>query len=93
VAALFLPRPGPGRVRPLDQLDLLDVGTGRGLLMIGAARRLTSGKAVGIDIWNVEDLSGNALKRTEDNIRAEGRALIADFHTFPPLKIVVAEKS
>src|SRR4051812_34277144 len=31
---------------------VLDIGTGRGLLMIGAARKLTTGKATGIDIWN-----------------------------------------
>ena len=46
---------------------VLDVGTGRGLLLIGAAKRLTIGHATGIDIWNAEDLSGNsphALFRT-----------------------------
>jgi arsenite methyltransferase len=30
---------------------VLDVGCGRGLMLIGAAKRLTTGKAVGIDIW------------------------------------------
>ena len=39
---------------------VLDVGTGRGLLLIGAAKRLTAGRAVGIDIWSTKDLSGNA---------------------------------
>ena len=51
---------------------VLDVGTGRGLLMIGAAKRLTTGKSVGIDIWNAEDLTGNAPQRTLDNARLEG---------------------
>src|ERR1700722_19717371 len=32
--------------------NVLDVGTGRGLLLIGAAKRLTTGHATGIDIWN-----------------------------------------
>lgn len=32
--------------------DVLDVGTGLGLLMIGAAKKLNSGKSVGIDIFN-----------------------------------------
>ncbi|MGH3056180.1 MAG: class I SAM-dependent methyltransferase, partial [Gaiellaceae bacterium] len=31
--------------------QVLDVGTGRGLLMVGAARRLTSGHSVGTDVW------------------------------------------
>ena len=51
---------------------LLDIGTGRGLLLIGAARRLTTGRAVGIDIWSTKDLSGNAIKRTQANIALEG---------------------
>jgi arsenite methyltransferase len=50
----------------------LDVGTGRGLLLIGAAKRITNGKAVGIDIWNQEDLSGNNLQNLERNIEFEG---------------------
>ena len=52
--------------------QVLDVGTGRGLLLIGAARLLQSGKATGIDVWSTKDLSGNSLARTEANIEAEG---------------------
>jgi arsenite methyltransferase len=51
---------------------VLDVGTGRGLLLIGAARRLTTGKAYGIDVWSTRDLSGNSLERTQANIEVEG---------------------
>ncbi len=51
---------------------VLDVGTGRGLLMIGAAKKLTTGKAVGIDIWSAKDLSGNALEKTLRNAEIEG---------------------
>jgi ubiquinone/menaquinone biosynthesis C-methylase UbiE len=50
----------------------LDVGTGRGLLLIGAAKRLTRGRAVGIDIWSTKDLSGNAPERNQANIEMEG---------------------
>jgi arsenite methyltransferase len=66
------------RDRMLNQVNwtgnerALDVGTGRGLLLIGAAKRLTTGKAVGIDIWNQEDLSGNNLQNLERNIELEG---------------------
>src|SRR5215470_18907910 len=52
--------------------QVLDVGIGRGLLLIGAARRLTTGKGVGIDVWSSKDLSGNSLERTQANIDLEG---------------------
>jgi len=52
--------------------QVLDVGTGKGLLMIGAAKRLTTGKSTGIDIWNAEDLSGNNIANTLKNVEAEG---------------------
>ncbi|MBA3914226.1 MAG: class I SAM-dependent methyltransferase [Acidobacteriales bacterium] len=51
---------------------VLDVGTGRGLLMIGAAKHLTTGKSVGIDIWSGKDLSGNSLEGTLRNVALEG---------------------
>src|SRR3989442_663480 len=53
------------RERILDAVHLrgdervLDLGCGRGLLLIGAAKRLSTGKAVGVDIWREEDQSGN----------------------------------
>ena len=68
------------RDRLLDGLNLrgdetvLDVGCGRGLLLIGAAKRLTTGKAVGVDIWQTEDLSGNRPEATLENARLEGVA-------------------
>ena len=52
--------------------QVLDVGTGRGLLLIGAARRLTTGKSTGIDVWSTKDLSGNSLTRTQANVEVEG---------------------
>ncbi|HEX4113202.1 MAG TPA: class I SAM-dependent methyltransferase [Stellaceae bacterium] len=60
---------------------VLDVGTGRGLLLIGAAKRLTSGRAVGIDIWSTKDLSGNAIERTAANLAAEGVAARCELAT------------
>jgi len=54
--------------------QVLDIGTGKGLLMIGAAKRLTTGKAIGIDIWNAEDLTGNTIQNTVKNTIAEGVA-------------------
>ncbi len=51
---------------------ILDVGCGRGLLLIGAAKKLTAGKAVGIDIWSTADQSGNSPLATLENARIEG---------------------
>jgi SAM-dependent methyltransferase len=54
---------------------VLDVGCGRGLLLVGAAKRLTrGGKAFGIDIWQAEDLSGNRPEAPLENARLEGVA-------------------
>ena len=52
--------------------QVLDVGTGRGLVMIGAAKKLTTGHSTGIDIWNAEDLSGNTLQTALNNAAIEG---------------------
>ncbi|NHZ40918.1 class I SAM-dependent methyltransferase [Massilia sp. CCM 8693] len=61
--------------------QVLDLGCGRGLLMIGAARRLTTGTATGIDIWQTEDLSGNRPEATLDNARCEGVEARVDIQT------------
>lgn len=66
------------RERHLGQLKwggnelVVDVGCGRGLMLIGAAKRLTTGHATGIDIWRSEDLAGNDPTATLENARIEG---------------------
>jgi SAM-dependent methyltransferase len=69
----------------LDSLDLeggelvLDVGCGRGAVLLAAARRLPRGQAVGIDIWT-RDQSGNSAAATRRNALAEqvaGRVQLA----------------
>ena len=75
------------RERLLDRIPwtgterVLDVGCGRGLMLIGAARRLTSGRATGIDIWQAEDLSGNRPEAALENARREGVADRVDVRT------------
>jgi ubiquinone/menaquinone biosynthesis C-methylase UbiE len=54
--------------------DVLDVGCGRGLLLVGAARRLTSGRAVGVDAWMRGAISGNRAEATLRNAALEGVA-------------------
>lgn len=53
---------------------VLDVGCGRGLMLVGAARRVPNGKAVGVDLWQASDLSGNRPGNTLANAAAEGVA-------------------
>jgi arsenite methyltransferase len=51
--------------------QVLDIGTGRGLLMIGAAKRLTGGRSFGVDIWSRTDLSGNSPEAVLRNAELE----------------------
>lgn len=51
---------------------VLDVGTGRGLLLIGAAKKLCDGQATGIDIWSKQDMAGNSMQATYRNAELEG---------------------
>jgi arsenite methyltransferase len=83
-AGLMLWSSKVGKLRERDRLlamhdwrgdeIVLDVGCGPGLLLIGAARRLTVGKAIGVDIWQRQDESGNRPERTWANAQAEGVA-------------------
>ena len=64
--------------RILDGLALagtervLDMGCGRGAVLTAVARRLTTGRVTGIDIWNTRDQSGNAKDVTLRNASLEG---------------------
>jgi ubiquinone/menaquinone biosynthesis C-methylase UbiE len=64
--------------RILDRLRLrgdervLDMGCGRGAVLTAVARRLTTGRATGVDIWSTHDQSGNAREVTVRNAFAEG---------------------
>jgi SAM-dependent methyltransferase len=53
---------------------VVDVGCGRGLMTIAAAKRLENGKAVGVDVWRSRDLTGNNPHSIEANAEAEGVA-------------------
>jgi SAM-dependent methyltransferase len=82
------------REQLLDQLALkgdekvLDVGCGRGLLAIGAAKRLKTGKVTGIDVWNPQDLSDNSPEAARENAKAEGVSDRVRFDTGDARKLV-----
>lgn len=54
--------------------QVLDVGCGRGLLLAGAAKRLTTGHATGIDVWSNADMRSNSPEATGRNLQMEGVA-------------------
>ena len=56
-----------------DEL-VLDVGCGHGLMLIGAAKRLRNGKAIGVDLWQKQDQAGNSREATWQNVEIEGVA-------------------
>lgn len=68
------------RDRLLDRIDwrgderVLDVGTGGGILLVGAAKRASRGRCFGIDVWSAVDLSNNTKARAQKNAELEGVA-------------------
>lgn len=60
---------------------ILDLGCGRGAVLLMAAEHVPQGHAVGIDIWSSKDQSGNAMAVTEHNARLEGVADRVELHT------------
>ena len=72
---------------------VLDVGCGLGLFLIAAARRLSTGRAVGIDKWQQEDLSGNNAAGTLSNAMIEGVADKVEVHTGDARKLPFPDAS
>jgi arsenite methyltransferase len=60
---------------------VLDVGCGRGAVLLMAAKLLPRGRAAGIDLWRTSDQSGNALEVTRRNAELEGVADRVDLRT------------
>jgi arsenite methyltransferase len=71
----------------LDRMGLqgdervLDLGCGRGAVLLMAAQHLTTGQAVGVDLWSSADQSGNSAEATRRNAIAEGVADHVELHT------------
>jgi arsenite methyltransferase len=84
VAAVFLRSSLVSKKRVRDRLvaalqlsgneRVLDAGCGRGLALVACAKKLASGKAVGIDLWSARDLSNNCPEAALANAAAEGVA-------------------
>lgn len=61
--------------------QLLDLGCGRGAVLLAGARRLSEGRAAGVDLWRAVDQSGNARSVTSRNAEAEGVHDRVELHT------------
>jgi arsenite methyltransferase len=83
----------------LDRLGLagservLDIGCGRGAVLLMAAQRLPHGKAVGVDVWSTRDQSGNAEQVTRNNATLEGVADRIELHTADMRQLPFADGS
>lgn len=73
--------------RVLDRLGLrgdehvLDLGCGRGAVLLMAAERVPDGAAAGVDLWRGQDQSGNAEEATRRNAEVEGVTDRVALHT------------
>jgi len=59
---------------------VLDLGCGRGAVLLAAAKLVPRGGAVGVDIWRL-DQTGNSMQATLANADAEGVADRIELHT------------
>ena len=72
---------------------LLDVGCGRGMVLLLAAQRLQSGRAVGVDLWSTTDQSGNSEQTTLRNAELEGVRDRIELHTADMRRLPFADAS
>jgi len=60
---------------------VLDMGCGRGAVLLSVAQLLPDGRAVGVDLWRTVDQSGNGEEATRRNAQLEGVADRIELHT------------
>src|SRR4029077_13430020 len=72
---------------------ILDLGCGRGAVLLMAAQHLTTGRAVGVDLWRRADQSGNSSEATRRNAVSEGVADRVELHTADMTALPFADDS
>ncbi len=71
--------------------QVLDMGCGRGAVLLMVARLLPKGKAIGVDLWQSSDQSGNARSATQRNAALEGVTDRIELHTADMQKLPFAD--
>jgi arsenite methyltransferase len=71
--------------------QLLDLGCGRGAVLLMAAAYLPDGKVAGVDLWKSSDQSGNVRSVAERNAELEGVAGRVELHTADMQKLPLAD--
>ena len=68
--------------------QILDLGTGHGAVLLAVAKKLKQpGKAIGIDIWQSADQSGNSQTTTQQNIDQAHVSAVAKVQTADMTKL------
>jgi arsenite methyltransferase len=97
---VYATRSGKFRVwsEVLDDLGLrgdetvLDLGCGRGAVLLAVAKRLPAGLAIGVDLWRA-DQTGNSQQATLTNAALEGVADRIELHTADMTALPLADDS
>ncbi|OBF91606.1 methyltransferase [Mycobacterium sp. 852002-51163_SCH5372311] len=97
---IYATRSGKFRVwdRILDDLRLrgdetvLDLGCGRGAVLLAAAKRLPRGRAIGVDLWQA-DQTDNSPQATLKNAELENVADRIELHTADMTALPLADES
>jgi len=82
----------------LDELELrgdetlLDLGCGRGAVLLAAAKRLPRGRAIGVDLWQA-DQTDNSAQATLANAELEGVTDRVELHTADMTELPLPDES
>jgi arsenite methyltransferase len=72
---------------------VIDLGCGRGAVLLMVAKLLPNGRAIGVDLWKTSDQSGNAKEVTQRNAELEGVAERIELYTADMQKLPFADGS